>query len=251
MDGQLSLWSGSDTPLASDGQISLSIRESLKARQLILQVLPPRTVEVVVPKGMRPRAVESFIHDHRDWIRRAGQELVQTYPTLQFRPSEIVLEAIGETITVRYGSKPNGRPYFRFEGPELMLHAPPEQYPLLLKRWLLKQGQRHLKPWIMREADALGLSPSGVQIRLQRTRWGSCSSGGNISLNAALLLVAPELVRYLFVHELCHLRHLSHSKRYWQTVARFEPEFRRLDRRLAASWKSMPSWLTVARSGQC
>jgi len=254
MGAQLTLLSRSEPTLESDSRVALSIRESLRARQLIIQVLPPRTVEVVVPKGMRPGTVESFVNEHRDWICRAGRELVETYPEPDLRPTSIELAAIGATVAVRYLPSANGRTRLVFESDILTLHcADPEltDAPRLLRRWLLAQGRAWLKPRLMRAGAAIGLVPTGVQLRLQKTRWGSCSSTGTISLNAALLLVAPELVRYLFVHELCHLRHLSHSRRYWALVARHEPDFRRLDRRLADCWKQMPTWLRVGSSGAC
>lgn len=254
MGAQLPLLSGGDTAVDAEARVALSIRESLRARHLILQVLPPRTVEVVVPKGMRPATVQSFVHDHRDWIRRAGRELVETYPEPDFRPQAIELPAIERTVRVSYSESKSGKAHFLFDSAELSLHCIEEDFadaPKLLRRWLLKQGSAHLKPWLMRESLRTGLVPGSLQMRLQKTRWGSCSSSGNISLNAALLLVAPELVRYLFVHELCHLRYLSHGKRYWQLVARFEPEFRQLDRRLADCWKHMPSWLPHGGSGAC
>jgi predicted metal-dependent hydrolase len=68
-----------------------------------------------------------------------------------------------------------------------------------------------------------------------------------VSLNAALLLLEPELVRYLMVHELCHLRWLDHSRRYWRLVERFEPDFRALDRRLTDAWPLLPPWLFSGR----
>lgn len=80
MGAQLPLLSGGDTALADDARVALSIRESLRARHLILQVLPPRTVEVVVPKGMRPDSVQTFVRDHRDWIRRAGRGIARELP---------------------------------------------------------------------------------------------------------------------------------------------------------------------------
>jgi predicted metal-dependent hydrolase len=86
-------------------------------------------------------------------------------------------------------------------------------------------------------------------MRLQRTRWGSCSAQRTVSLNAALLLLEPELVRYLMVHELCHLRWLDHSRRYWRLVERFEPDFRALDRRLTEAWRELPAWLFAGRRG--
>jgi predicted metal-dependent hydrolase len=81
-----------------------------------------------------------------------------------------------------------------------------------------------------------------VQVRLQRSRWGSCSNSGTVSLNAALLFVAPEVVRYLFVHELCHLIALDHSRKFWRAVARFEPDYEALDRRLTEAWNEIPLW---------
>jgi predicted metal-dependent hydrolase len=58
-----------------------------------------------------------------------------------------------------------------------------------------------------------------------------------------LLFLAPELVRYLMIHELCHARHMNHSRRFWQRVGRFEPDYRHLDKALGESWISIPAWL--------
>jgi hypothetical protein len=120
----------------------------------------------------------------------------------------------------------------------------------LLRRWLLAQGNLLLKPWLRRESEVTGLSPGRIHVRLQKTRWGSCSSQGNININAALLLVPPELVRYLFVHELAHLRQLSHGRRFWQLVARHEPDYRALDQRLASCWHELPAWLFALTRGE-
>jgi predicted metal-dependent hydrolase len=79
-------------------------------------------------------------------------------------------------------------------------------------------------------------------VRMQRTRWGSCSSSGTVSLNAALLFLEPAVVRYLFVHELCHLIALNHSRKFWCAVARYEPNYEALDRRLTEAWHEIPLW---------
>jgi predicted metal-dependent hydrolase len=111
-----------------------------------------------------------------------------------------------------------------------------------LRNWLLDEADYHLAPWLLREAQVVGRRPMSVQVRLQRTRWGSCSSGGTISLNAALLFLEPPLVRYLFVHELCHMIALNHSRKFWSAVARYEPDYEALDRRLTAAWHEIPLW---------
>ena len=63
-----------------------------------------------------------------------------------------------------------------------------------------------------------------------------------MSLNAALLFVEPAVVRYLFVHELCHMISLDHSRKFWAAVARYEPNYEELDRRLSAAWSEIPLW---------
>jgi len=63
-------------------------------------------------------------------------------------------------------------------------------------------------------------------VRTQRTIWGSCSHRSTISLNARLLLIPPDMVRYVFVHELVHIRHPNHSREFWQAVAVHVPDYR-------------------------
>ena len=73
-----------------------------------------------------------------------------------------------------------------------------------------------------------------AQIRRQRTRWGSCSASGTISLNVCLMFLSPAVVRYLFVHELCHTRHMNHSAHFWALVERAYPGYRDAERWLKA-----------------
>jgi hypothetical protein len=231
---------------------AINIRESRRARHLIIQVVPPRTVEVVVPRGTRAREVERFVSEHRAWIEQACDELAARFGGAVSLPQTVELPAIGQRIDVLLTETAAASPSWRQRGSELSLRVPRGEggaWSGLLRDWLLAQGRRHLKPWLGIEADRLGLAPKSVHVRLQRTRWGSCSARGIVSLNASLLLVAPELVRYLLVHELTHLRHMNHSAAYWRSVARFEPDCRALDRRLAAAWLELPGWVMLALGG--
>jgi hypothetical protein len=111
-----------------------------------------------------------------------------------------------------------------------------------LHRWLRSKANETLLPWLRVTSEDLGLPYKKSIVRGQKTRWGSCSAKRVISLNYKLLFLPPELVHYLFVHELCHTRYLNHSARYWALVARKLPEYARLDAALKDSWRYVPAW---------
>ena len=77
-----------------------------------------------------------------------------------------------------------------------------------------------------REAERLGVSFREIAVRDQRTRWGSCSSRGTLSFNWRLALAPLEVLEYVVVHELCHLRVPDHSRRFWQLVESVRPGYR-------------------------
>jgi predicted metal-dependent hydrolase len=107
----------------------------------------------------------------------------------------------------------------------------------------MRVGHAALGPRLQRLADECGFSFARMQVRRQRTRWGSCSIGGTISLNICLLFLDPAVVRYLMIHELCHTRHMNHSRRFWSLVETHEPQYRALDRELLRGWQRVPRWV--------
>jgi len=228
------------------GDSGILIRSSARAKRLTLKVVPPYQLELVVPRGTRPKVVAEFLRSNCDWIRRTTDELVARYPPgLRLLPTSVELRAIDARWSVDIAVNDKAQPRLRDHDDILSLRiqtaSGPEGFELL-RQWLLRRGRKHLRPWLAAEAQRLGVAPKHIQIRTQRTRWGSCSQRGSISLNAALLLLPATLVRYLLVHELCHLRHLNHSRRYWRLVAQHEPDYLELDRRLAAAWTEIPVW---------
>jgi predicted metal-dependent hydrolase len=235
-------------PVATElTQAPLSVRESRRARYLTLRLLPPHRLELVVPRGTRASAVNAFVRENRQWIEDARRELAQCRPLrAEGLPSRIELQAIGKSWDVEYRSDTRAGARCRPRNSVLEVTTDDESRrgaDAALRSWLLDEADYHLRPWLLREAQTVGKRPANVQVRLQRTRWGSCSNSGTVSLNAALLFLEPAVVRYLLIHELCHLIALNHSRRFWAAVARFEPAYEVLDRRLTEAWHEIPLWI--------
>jgi len=94
---------------------------------------------------------------------------------------------------------------------------------------------RELPSRLFELARIHGFAVSSVSVRNQRTRWGSCSPSGRISLNWRLVQVPPEVRDYVLLHELTHLRHLDHSPRFWRELARVCPHHAEARRWLRSS----------------
>ena len=244
---QLSLFPEYDEPGSEPG---FDVRESARARRLSIKVFPRGRVEVVVPKRTRPREVESFVSENSEWIKRARESFALKHPPEPFKlPDEIELRALVQTISISYEPK-NGASNVRIRsrGQEIVLSGETgneKRCIQALKRWLTKTARNEFEPRLRALSDLTGTPFNKLQVRAQRTCWGSRSSTGTISLNLCLLFLEPELVRYLMIHELCHGKHMNHSKRFWRYVGKFEPDYRSLDRELTECWNRVPSWLGI------
>ena len=78
----------------------------------------------------------------------------------------------------------------------------------------------------MHFAPSIGVTFGRITIRRQRTKWGSCSSKGNLNFNVLLMLAPPDILDYIVVHELCHRRELNHSAHFWSEVEKVMPDYR-------------------------
>ena len=91
---------------------------------------------------------------------------------------------------------------------------------------LREQTRRLVTERVQYYAPIIGVTYGQIAIRVQRTRWGSCSSTGNLNFNCLLALVPPDVLEYVVVHELCHRKELNHSERFWTEVARILPDYK-------------------------
>lgn len=219
-----------------------------RARRLRLRVERDGALVVTAPKRLRQAEIDRFVKAQEAWITRVRERLARSRqgrdPALfGMRPSSIDLPAIRERWRVVYGESEG-------EISEPLVCLPEnegaEATARRLQDWLKRRARRTLAPRIDELAGRHGFEYSRLSFRNQRSRWGSCSSGGNLSLNAKLLFCSPEACRYVLVHELVHLEHPDHSPRFWNRVAELCPGYRQHMRELKMVWNRIPDWVTAS-----
>jgi len=237
--------------IAESGESSgFSVRESARARRLSIKVFPRGRVEVVVPKRTSAKVVQAFVEEHHEWIAKSRESFAKVLPPEPFvLPNLIELPAIEQRFRVRYERRSDARSVrFRCSNNVVTLSGRTGDDKLCvgaLKRWLASIAKSEIGPRLESLSTLTDNPFKKMHVRGQKTCWGSHSSTGTISINYCLLFLSPALLRYLMIHELCHARHMNHSRGFWQRVRRFEPDYKRLDRSLGDSWKSIPAWIGI------
>jgi predicted metal-dependent hydrolase len=225
------------------------VRVSRRARRLSVRVYPDARVEVVVPPRARAREVELFVNAHRQWIDDKRTAALRSRPPPEpFPPATIHFQATGESWRLHLAGGEGRLLLAEIDGGKgriLQVSGRVSAAGLrtALRAWLMRAAQSRLAPRVVALSKSTGIPHERVSIRRQRSRWGSCSVRGTISLNACLLFQRPEVIGYLVVHELAHVRHMNHSARFWQAVERHCPGWRTLDRELLDGWRHVPRWV--------
>lgn len=219
-----------------------AVRVSPRARRLTARVHVGGRVEIVVPEGVGAKTVRDFVQRFTPWIEGKVAAMQYVATPAEPIPASIEFALTGERFAVEW-RETDRRKLSLCEG-RLLVSAPDAAGArALLRTWLKRAAAERLTPRLLTLAGELNFTVTRVSIRCQRTRWGSCSTRGTVSLNASLLFLRAAVVRYLCVHELAHLRQMNHSPKFWRTVEALEPDYQGLDRELLAGWRTVPSWV--------
>jgi predicted metal-dependent hydrolase len=224
----------------------MRVRHSPRARRVAVRISAAGAVELVVPRGVSEARARAFLDSRADWVRQHVERRRANAPPVEpFPPSQIALQMLGEVWRMFHAGGSGRLRLRQTDSGVLEIHGvgAPEQIRRHLVRWLAVRAVDALGPMLTQLAQRHGFSYASFGVRSQRTRWGSCSSRGVISLNLSLLFQPQEVVSYLLCHELAHTRHMNHSARFWRCVEECEPRYRELDAALCQGWRNVPQWV--------
>lgn len=212
-----------DTPPLPDYTL---IRSARRRKTISLLIRPDGTILVQAPRTMPKAEIEAFLRTKRPWLVRKLQEQSLRHP-----PARRI--APGETF-----------PYLGVPYPLEIVPASDRSEPLtftgrsfrlsenaisggraLFARWYRRQALTYLSGRVAIFSLRLGVLPRGLRIGVARRRWGSCSPENRLSFTWRLILAPPDVVDYVVIHELAHIREKNHAPAFWSLVAGLSPRY--------------------------
>ncbi len=195
------------------------------------------SVKVTVPKSVSSHRIREFISKREGWIKGKLNQQISIKPkkTIKYVDGSVVpylgkdyrLKFLtGDLLSVKMKNRS-----FVITIPEGQ-KSKPKVIKNLLENWYKKHAKIHLEEKTKKFSETMGVNPKSIMIKNYKSRWGSCSSDGELSFNWRIILTPHRIVDYVVVHELCHLLEHNHSPKYWSHVKRYIP-----------NWKDCRNWL--------
>lgn len=206
--------------------VDYTLKYSLKSRYMRLQINEEKGLEVIVPRGIEKREAEDFIIRKGDWILKH----------LNAKKEKGGVRYLGNDIKIVQSFDlfiPKHKLSFR----EGVLHitspeSSEDEIKIIYEAWIKHLGKKYIPARVGQLAHKYCFNFNKVIIRGQKTRWGSCSARKNLSFNYKLMQYREDVIDYVIIHELCHIKEMNHSKRFWALVGEILPEYKSLKKEL-------------------
>jgi predicted metal-dependent hydrolase len=213
--------------LKVDGiEAPVEVRRHPTARRLTLRVShSARSVVLTIPRNIDAREADRFLAKSIEWVRERLEGVPEPVPFAH--GASIPLR--GEMVRVEAAGRRPGKPVVEVVGattgdsPKVLVTGAAEHLPRRLRDWLIAEAKRDLDESVGTHAARLGLKPRRITLRDQKSRWGSCSSDGQLSFSWRLVLAPPLVLDYVAAHEVAHLAEMNHGPRFWALVKKTMP----------------------------
>jgi predicted metal-dependent hydrolase len=208
-------------------ELPLTIKRLRSSKSLKLRVYEDGRVVVTAPRFVLQGQVDRFIAEHIEWIHEKRSSVLKLQSSLIDNRSTLFFR--GQEMPFRLSISTTKKASVEIIDQTILVTAPNEDHVTvrsLLEKWYRKQAEKYFKERLPLLSDLVNKDVRNITIRSQRTRWGSCSSRTTISLNWRLVMAPDSVSDYVIYHELAHLTHMNHSKKFWQLVEDYCPNYK-------------------------
>ncbi|MDB6054227.1 MAG: metal-dependent hydrolase [Verrucomicrobiales bacterium] len=211
-----------ETLRVGDREIPLLLVRNPRARRYFLRLSPDGTARVTIPRGGTVGFGKEFAKANQGWLEK---QLAKPPPACrQWKLGDTLLFR-GESVQIRLEETENTKPRLLVGPEKILINDSSADLRPAIQRHFWKLAARELEPRVWELAALHELTVRRVTVRNQKSRWGSCSRRGTVSLNWRLIQTPPSVSDYIILHELMHLRQMNHSARFWMEVSRVCPNY--------------------------
>lgn len=217
--------------IASGRRLEYTLIQTARTN-VLFQALPEGVIKVYAPRALPLREIDRMVRERAEALLDMGRAVDQhiehqrrVHPVTEGAP--ILIEGVPHTLRLTRAPRVRGE----VTPTELRLALPkPDSDPHVraaIRSVLSERALERIRQRLQHYAPGMGLDlDRRVTIREQKTRWGSCSSKGNLNFNWKLIMAPPQVLDYVVIHELCHLKEFNHSPRFWALVEARMPEYK-------------------------
>lgn len=212
--------------------IPYTISTRRDALRISISATRDKGIVVCLPESVPEAKAHAFVEEQGAWIYKhwRRQERIKKLHSDHFLPIDKRPEIfyLGKTYSLTVQLNHHGRAAAVFDGVSLRVECfDQREAERLLERWYRRQAKAVIEGALIKYSAMMGISYQGVVIKDQRTRWGSCSSQGNLNFSWRLIKAPLEVLHYVVVHELAHRKEMNHSQRFWELVGRYCQDYKR------------------------
>lgn len=205
--------------------LPLRISENPRARRLTLRIKPgEKGLSVTTPVGVPMLEIERFLRRHREWLE---QKLGKVPDNPVVRPGiKIPIRGVNHEIVHEPGRGVTEAVRMA-DGPKLIVRGDRLHLPRRVADFLKKEAKAEIGALVARHTDTIGKPARAIRYKDTVSRWGSCSSEGNLSFSWRIMMAPRPVIDYLVAHEVAHLKHMNHGPKFWALCEELCPDTKR------------------------
>ena len=218
-----------------DGTVMRVIVNAGKRKSISLHITDDGTPEVRIPYGFPINKVNEFLNKNLEWVREHKEYALEKIGLPKNYEDGEKIMLLGEPLIIRYVKAD------RYSEPQIhdgelrvavSAFSSREQIVKSIDKFIAELAFKEIDACMKEIVSETGLVPTKVTVKPLTASWGRCISNRHISINYKVIAFDRDCIRYVCLHELCHLVHMNHSNEFWSLVSKYCPNYRKIQNRM-------------------
>lgn len=214
-----------------------------KRKNIYLQIKNGKVI-VKVPYYVINKQIEEIVYKKSNWIQKSLEKYNQKNNELKKYQEGEIYKILGKEYILKINYEETNQIKVDITDCNIIINLPftykmepnlSNKIEKIINKMYMQIIQKQLDYTMKKVTNMVGLAPKKYRVRDMKSAWGSCSSTKNISIALKLIEYSPKAFEYVVLHEVCHLKHMNHSKQFWQMVEGYMPDYKKYKKELNSS----------------